>query len=89
MDAVTSTAEPVDEEPEEASRRLRRTMSWSVSDGVEEDAGRLECRWKRSASGLASSRDSQTLGDLTKSSNHRRCHDATYSSQHKESDSPP
>ena len=30
--AVIAAAEPVDEEPEEASRRLRRTMSWSVSD---------------------------------------------------------
>ena len=39
MDAVTAAVEPVDEELEEASRRLRRTMSWSVSDGVEEDAG--------------------------------------------------
>ena len=39
VDAVTAAAEPVDKEPEEASRRLRRTMSWSVSDGVEEDAG--------------------------------------------------
>ena len=36
-DAVTAAA--VDEEPEEARRRLRRTMSWSVSDRVEEDTG--------------------------------------------------
>ena len=38
-DAVTAAAKPVDEEPEEARTRLRRTMSWSVSDGAKEDTG--------------------------------------------------
>ena len=49
-DAVTSAAEAVDEEPGESRRHLRRTMSSSVSDGVEEDTGvplKEECRWSR------------------------------------------
>ena len=48
--AVTAAAEPVDEDPEEARRRLSLTMSWSVSDGVEEDPGvplEEESRWSR------------------------------------------
>lgn len=36
---VTIAAEPVDEELEEAKRRLSRRMSWSVSDGVDDDTG--------------------------------------------------
>lgn len=35
---VTAATEPVEEEPDEANMRLSRTISWSVSDVVEEDA---------------------------------------------------
>ena len=83
MDAVTAAAEPVEEEHEEARRRLSLTMSWSESRKIQES------HWKKSAAGRASSHDNQTLGDRAESSSHRRCHGATGPSQCKQVDSPP
>ena len=40
--AVTAATEPVEEGPEKANMRLRRTISWSVSEGVEEGARATE-----------------------------------------------